>query len=179
MRKYEITNETHPNNKNLKRIRALKDFSNVKRGELGGFIESEKNLDQEGNCWLSGNAKVFRNAVVSGDAVVSGNAVVSGYAKVYGDAVVSHNAVVSWNAVVSGDAVVSWNAVVYGDAEVSGYAKVYGDAVVSDNAQVYGDEKSKPNDNPEILLSLPEEVTSITISGITYTQKVTWVAEEK
>jgi NDP-sugar pyrophosphorylase family protein len=137
MRKYEITNETHPNNKNLKRIRALKDFSNVKRGELGGFIESEKNLDQEGNCWLSGNAKVFRNAVVSGDAVVSGNAV------------------------------------------VSGYAKVYGDAVVSDNAQVYGDEKSKPNDNPEILLSLPEEVTSITISGITYTQKVTWVAEEK
>jgi UDP-3-O-[3-hydroxymyristoyl] glucosamine N-acyltransferase len=185
MRKYEITNETHPNNKNLKRIRALKDFSNVKKGELGGFIESEDNLSHEGDCWVSGDACVYGNAKVYGNAVIYGNAKVSWNALVYGNAKVSWNALVYGNAKVSGYAEVYGNAKVYGNAvvsdnaKVSGYTWVYRNAVVSGNAEVYGNEKSKPNDNPEILESLPEEVTSITISGITYTKKVTWVAEEK
>ena len=34
----------------LYRIEALNDFSNVKKGDLGGFIESEDNLSQEGDC---------------------------------------------------------------------------------------------------------------------------------
>ena len=47
-KKYELTNETISfNNRKLYRIRALKDFSDIKKGELGGYIESEKNLNQE------------------------------------------------------------------------------------------------------------------------------------
>ena len=38
----------------LYRIKALKDFNNVKEGELGGYIESEQNLSQEGNAWVYG-----------------------------------------------------------------------------------------------------------------------------
>lgn len=34
----------------LLRIIALKDFSNVKKGDRGGLIKSEYNLSQEGNC---------------------------------------------------------------------------------------------------------------------------------
>ena len=197
MKKYEITNETHPAIPFLKRIRALKNFSNVKKGELGGFIESEENLDQEGYCWVSGNAKVFGNAKVSEDAEVYGRAKVFGNAEVYEDAEVYDRAKVFGNAMVYGNAMVFGDAVVYEDAEVYVRAKVFGNAMVYGDAVVFGDaevsgrakmcgnavvsgnEKSKPNDNPEILESLPEEVTSITISGITYTKKVTWVTEEK
>lgn len=60
----------------LYRIEALKDFSNVKKGDKGGFVESEDNLSQKGNCWIYHTAKVFDNAAVCGDALISDNAVV-------------------------------------------------------------------------------------------------------
>lgn len=75
MKKYELTDETIVKyGSTLHRIKALKDFGNVKTGELGGYIESERNLSQEGNCWVYGNAKVCGNAWVCGDAWVCGNA---------------------------------------------------------------------------------------------------------
>ena len=67
-------------------IISLKDFSNVKKGELGGWITREENVSQYGNAWVSDNAQVSGNACVSDNARVSGNAQVSGNARVYGDA---------------------------------------------------------------------------------------------
>ena len=156
-KKYELTNETKTLAVGtvLHRIRALRDILRfgVKAGELGGFVEGENNLSQDGDAWVSGDAKVYGKAWVSGNAEISGNANVSGDAKVYGKAWVSGNACVSGDAKVSGNAEVygkawvSGNARVYGDAEVYGDAKVYGNARVSgnaeiyDNAWVYGDAK--------------------------------------
>ena len=58
-KKYKLTN----NKKEtifgtLFQIEALIDFGNVKRGELGGWIEKEENLSQEGNAWVYGDAMV-------------------------------------------------------------------------------------------------------------------------
>ena len=123
MKKYELTDETiDVSGTTLHRIKALKDFGNVKKGELGGYVESERNLSQEGNCWVCGNAKVCGDAEVCGNAWVFGNAEVYGNAKVYGNAWVFGNAEVCGNAKVYG------NAWVYGNAEVCGNARVYGDA---------------------------------------------------
>lgn len=75
MKKYELTGEVKVKfGVTFKRIRALIDFGNVKKGELGGFIEKEENLSHENNAWVSGNARVYGNARVSGNAEVSGNA---------------------------------------------------------------------------------------------------------
>lgn len=69
MKKYELTDETiEVYGTALHRIKALKDFGNVKKGELGGYVESEHNLSQEGNCWVCGNAEVYDNAEVCGNA---------------------------------------------------------------------------------------------------------------
>ena len=122
----------------LYRIRALKDFSNVNSGDLGGYICDYENLSQYGDAWVSCNAWVYGDALVSGDARVSGNARVSGDARVYDDAWVSGNALVSGNARVSGNAWVYGNALVSGNAWVYGDARVYGDALVSGDAKVYG-----------------------------------------
>ena len=87
MKKYELTDETiEVYGTALHRIKALKDFGNVKKGELGGYVESERNLSQEGNCWVCGNAKVCGNAEVCGNAKVYGNAWVYGNAEVCGNA---------------------------------------------------------------------------------------------
>ena len=129
MKKYELTDETiDVSGTTLHRIKALKDFGNVKKGELGGYVESERNLSQEGNCWVCGNAKVCGDAEVCGNAKVCGNAWVFGNAEVYGNAKVYGNAWVFGNAEVCGNAKVYGNAWVYGNAEVCGNARVYGDA---------------------------------------------------
>ena len=52
----------------LFRIKALISFSGIEKGEVGGYIASEKNLSQSGDAWVSGDAKVSGNAKVSGDA---------------------------------------------------------------------------------------------------------------
>jgi predicted acyltransferase (DUF342 family) len=159
MKKFELTTEfiTNAFGKKLFRIKALVEFGDVKAGELGGYVEKEENVSQDGNAWVSGDARVYGNAWVHGnakvydDAWVSDNAKVFDNAEVYGNARVSGDARVSGNARVSGDARVygdawacgnAWvrgNARVYGDARVSGDAWVSGNARVSGNAWVYGD----------------------------------------
>ena len=70
-KKYELTDETiEVNGKILHRIKSLKDFNNVKKGDLGGCVENEGNLSQKGNCWIYDNAIVYDNAYVSGDACI-------------------------------------------------------------------------------------------------------------
>ena len=112
-KKYELTEETLVVGGHiLHRIVALRDFGNIKKGDLGGFIEKEANLADDGNCWIFDNAKVYDNAEIYGNAKVHGYAKVYGYAKVHG------------YAIVYGDAEVCGKAIVYG------YAEVYGDAIV-------------------------------------------------
>ena len=139
-KKYKLTDETiNLNGATLYRIEALKDFGESKKGDKGGFIESENNLAHEGNAWVSDNARVYGDACVFDNAQVYGNAFVSGYAQVYGNAFVYGNAWASDNARLCGYAWVSDNARVYGDANVCDDSSVFGNALVYDNARVYGD----------------------------------------
>lgn len=133
-KKYRLTNETVTiADVTLYRIQAMRDFGNVRKGERGGFIQSEKNLSHEGSCWVYENAKVYGDAEVYENALVYENAEVCGAAWVYG------NAMVCGNATISEKAKVYANAIVYGNAKVCGYAKVCGDAEVFEYAMVYGD----------------------------------------
>ena len=90
MKKFELTSEFITNifGTKLFRIKALIEFGNVKAGELGGFVEKEENLSQDGNAWVYDSARVYDNARVCGDARVYGDACVCGNARVCGDACV-------------------------------------------------------------------------------------------
>lgn len=128
-KKYELTDETVTAFRGLDncktftklhRIRALVDIPEheVRQGNLGGFIESEKNLSHEGSCWVGQHARVYD------DAIVSDNACVFGYANVYD------------NATVHGEAYVYDNAHICGHANVYGKIKIYDDAIVCGTANV-------------------------------------------
>ena len=139
-KKYKLTDETiNLNSVTLYRIEALKYFGEIKKGDKGGFIESENNLAHEGDAWVSDNAHVYGDACVFNNAHVYGNAFVSGYAQVYGDAFVYGNAWLYDNTHVCGYARVADNARVYGDANVCDDSSVFGSALVYDNARVCGD----------------------------------------
>lgn len=145
-KKFILTDETEVwYGRTLHRIKALKNFSNVKAGDIGGWVEKEENLSQEGNCWVYDEAKVHNGAKVFDNARVYGNATVSDWARICDGAVVYGNACVYGGSMVYGDARVYGEAMIYGEARVSGCtricgeAKIYDDARVSGNAEVYGD----------------------------------------
>lgn len=99
--KYKLTDETKElGGVTLHRIQALKDFKDVKAGDLGGWVEKEENLSQEGDCWVFDDAQVFNNAGVFDNAMVYNKAEVSGNAQVYGDTRVSGGAIVYGKTVV-------------------------------------------------------------------------------
>lgn len=95
MKKYELTGETKEiGGVTLHRIRALIDIPehDVKAGDLGGWIEAERNLSQNGEAWVTGSACVTGKAWVTDSAWVTGEALVTGSARVIGNAWVSGNA---------------------------------------------------------------------------------------
>jgi hypothetical protein len=131
----------------IHRIRRLSD------GKIGGWIESEENLSQEGNCWVDDEAKVYWGAKVLGNAQVYGNAqmeagTIKDNARLYDNAwmglwssCIKDNAQVYGNASNMGEicdnAQVYDKAVVYGD-NVVGMPKVFGDAKIYGNARLDG-----------------------------------------
>lgn len=78
MKKYELLKDDtiQIGESTLYRVRALKDFSDVKAGDLGGYIGMEFNLSQEGNCWVYNNAKVRGNATVAGQSMLLGRTII-------------------------------------------------------------------------------------------------------
>lgn len=150
--KYEITDIAHPEYPFLHRIRALRDIgTDVRRGDLGGYVQSEDNLSQQGGCWLFGNAIACEESLVSQDAQVSEHAVIRGSALVSGTALVSGNAVVEDHAIVmagtvgancfiSGDACLAPNRQTNAAPSVAGqaavYGKVYGSVLVSGSSVI-------------------------------------------
>jgi hypothetical protein len=89
----------------LYRIEALKDFSNVKKGDLGGYIESYANLDQEGNCWVYDNSFVLGDAQLTENSVLKENVVVSGKSSISGDSEIIGNVIID-NSIITGKNVI-------------------------------------------------------------------------
>ena len=115
MKKYELTGETKEiGGKILHRIRALIDIPehDVKVGDLGGWIEAERNLSQEGSAWVADEACVMDSARVTDSAWVMDTACVTGKAHVTGAACVMDSAWVTGKARVTDSARVMGKALV-------------------------------------------------------------------
>lgn len=130
---------------NLYRIRALKDFGDVKAGDLGGYIESERNLSQEGDCWVYDKAKVTDEAKIYGNAKIKGYVVISDNAEVFDNAKVYDYAEVSGNAKVYGNAQVEDSAKIYNKVEVFDNALIDKETTLYNKAKVYGNAKVTEN----------------------------------
>ena len=87
-KKYILTNETIKveDGSVLYRIRAVKDFGDVHKGDYGGWIKSESNLSQKDDCWVYNEARVSGNSRVYGYARVFSDVEVYGRADICGDA---------------------------------------------------------------------------------------------
>lgn len=119
--KYELlkNNFIEYKGRKLYRIRALKSFSDIKCGDIGGYVENEKNLSQNGNCWIYNNAKVYDDGRVFDNAIIKNNA------EVFDNASVLDNAIIQDNAICYDNSVIYRNAVCGIDTKVNGHAEIY------------------------------------------------------
>ena len=86
-KKYEITEITHPKYPWLHRIRARCQVNEqVGPGALGGYVQTEDNLSQDGTCWIYNQAICCEEAVVEDDGRMFDGAVARGSALISGDA---------------------------------------------------------------------------------------------
>ncbi len=173
--KYEISDIQHSEHSFLRRIRALRDFADVKRGDLGGYVENVYNLSQSGTCWVYDNACMYGNAHMTDHACMSGNASMSGNARMsdnasmsgnacmYGNARMSDNASMTDHACMSGNVRMFDNARMTGNAHMSGNARMAGNARMTGNARMSGDGQLCGNSvatrSPNVLMGFPHTVT--------------------
>lgn len=137
-KKYEITKIAHAQYPWLHRIRALRDVrENVRAGDLGGFVQSEKNLSQDGQSWIADNAVAAEDAYVHGDAILWDYSCVRGSATISGPSRIGGNAIIEDCAIITAG-------YVHGNVHISGNAKLFANAVtggipvVMEGATVYG-----------------------------------------
>lgn len=116
----------------LYRIVAAKNFSDVSKGQTGGYVESEDNLSHDGDCWIYDDSMVYGYAVVENNAVVRRDAMVYEYAKlrdfgsVTGDVKLHGNCEVNDSGAIVGKASIDFSGdiVVCGQAVVEAFDKL-------------------------------------------------------
>ena len=109
-KKYKLSNITMKfEGRTLYRVIALKDFANVKKGDLGGWVSSEDNLSHYGNCWVYNNAmcmdnsrmfdnskmyngsRMFGNSRMRDDSIMFNNSTMYGRSEMNGNSKCCHN----------------------------------------------------------------------------------------
>lgn len=130
-KKYEILKDQSItlNGHTLYRIKLLKEIYSIPPGTIGGFIESEDNLSQEGDCWVAEEAAVYGRSKVMNNAWVGGSARIQGLSVIYENCLIAGSPIII-NSEIGGDSTVRGEAIIEDSvlqdcAIVKGNAKLY------------------------------------------------------
>jgi UDP-3-O-[3-hydroxymyristoyl] glucosamine N-acyltransferase len=144
----ESKKESRSGDTTVYRIEALRDFSyydamcgvirTVRCGDKGGWLQSEKNLSHEGNCWVAHESVVCGKSLVCGDAVILHESFVGDFSRVQRNSCVAGLSSVKDNALVSDNTKLIGRASIYGNAFVLDSSMVLGDAMIGSNVTLQG-----------------------------------------
>ena len=145
MKKYELIKESKTIFEGIEiyRIRALKDFGNVKAGDVGGWVCSEDNLSQNGNCWIYDNAKclddarVYYNAKMYDNAIMCDDAIMYDNSRMFNNTIMYNNSRIFNNAKMYDNAMMYNNTRMFSNAIMGDNAIMYDDAIIGDNAKMF------------------------------------------
>lgn len=151
MTKYELdmNDNIKIETRTLHRIKAIRNFGNVKIGDLGGYIENEDNLSHDDNCWIYDNARVYGRACVYDDAIVKDNVIISGRVEIQDNAIIKDSCIITGDEYssisIGGNATISGNVKIfpadigiYDNVHISENAQITGNAYIIDNVNIRG-----------------------------------------
>jgi carbonic anhydrase/acetyltransferase-like protein (isoleucine patch superfamily) len=140
----------------LYRIKALRDIPwitegrSVHTGDIGGFVETEKNLSHEGSCWIFDNARaigyskikddarILHDAIVEGQSTVNGHSIIMNKAHIYHSSIVT-NSRITGNVQTTGLSTIS-SCNIHENVKIKNAyvrdAKIYGDTIISSGTKI-------------------------------------------
>ena len=111
----------------LHRIIASRNIGKrVKKGERGGYVESQKNVGWLGLSWVYDNSMIYGNAKIHGNASVKDGSIVRDNTEVYGNSLISKKSVISGSSKIMNKAIIS-------NTKVSGKSEIFGETVICDS----------------------------------------------
>ena len=142
-KKYEILidkeNTIEFEGRTLHRIRALRNFNDVKAGDIGGFVESEWNLSQEGNCWIYDDAICMDSASVYDNAKMYNRSCMYNYSRMYDNSEMYDNSRMYNNSKMFD------NSEMYGNSIMFDNSRMYNNSKMFDNSSLHGNAKASGN----------------------------------
>ena len=145
-RKYEITDITMRfEGRTLYRIRALKNFSNVKKGNLGGWVSSEDNLSQEGDCWIYDEAKCMDNARMHDNSKMYNNSVMYEYSAMHGNSKMCNNSKMYDDSEMHDDSRMYDHSMMYDHSKMYDHSEMNDYSIMYNNSEMHGYSKMRDN----------------------------------
>ena len=166
MKKYEILmdeeNTIRWEGHILHRIRALKDFRDIRKGDIGGYVEKECNLSHKGKCWIYDNAKamddsrvnsnsrMYDNSIICDNGRMHDNSEMHGDSRLYDNSIMYGESKMYGNSVMCNNSVMHNNSEMYDNSVMYGDSRMYNDSELNKRARLYGKLVSKADDFIEI-----------------------------
>lgn len=113
----------------LHRIIALMDFRDIKKGQIGGYIQRIENIQDL--AWVGEEAKLFGDAIISGVCQVKGQSEVYDNATISGESEISGSCKIFNNTKISGDFWIDGNVSISGDVNLRGLGRIMGNVEIS------------------------------------------------
>ena len=138
MKKYELIKESKTifEGREVYRIRALKDFRNVRAGDVGGWVCSYNNLSQEGNCWIYGNAKCLDHARIFDNAMIIDNSKMFDKSKMYDNSMMCDNSMMYNNSMMCNRAIMRNSSMMLDNSKMFDTSIMYDEAVMCNSSMM-------------------------------------------
>lgn len=132
-------------------IRAIDYFDNesINPGELGGYVQTESNLSQEGACWIKPGNYVVQDASVSDDTQIQGIG-----------CVICNNAHIDGHVLIEtvGDVLIDGNAYITGMTQILGAdIQIGGTAILTGNMCIERGARIKKTDDSVGVIGLSKD----------------------
>ena len=133
--KYEITDIEHPEYKQLRRIRALIDIgTDVKAGDLGGYVESAYNLSQYGDCWLYDDSRMFDHSRMRGNSQMHDHSLMLDYSIMLDNSRMHDNSMMLDYSRMFDYSHMHGNSRMHDHSEMRDYSQMHGNSRMHDNS---------------------------------------------
>lgn len=173
-KKYRLTKRsiTLNNGLILYRIKALKDFGDVRKGQLGGYVQSEANLSQNGECWIYDKATIYDDAKLKDNVKIFDNVKVHAYATVGDNAHIYHDVDITEHACIYDYTTLCDQVCVMSNAILNCHTYINTNAIIKDNHDYYSgyiDSRHKVlNRTPITIFYTPKREVRVVYKEITY-----------
>ena len=128
----------------LHRIKALRDFNDVREGDIGGYVENENNLSHKGSCWIYDEAKAMDNSRMYD------NSIICDYSTMYDNSTMHDNSIMHDNSLMFNNSIMFDNSSMHDNSIMYDNSEMYGDSTLKNKSRLYGKLVSSVDDFIEI-----------------------------